>query len=305
MNFLLYLDELLVTGLSSVIAEGYIEILTRKRVWDRSLLGRFNIENKETNFCEDRYSKEKKEGYKNYTNSDSNTYTCGIDDNKTIENRGCLRLEEEEKRIYTMFSFHRNILLDLENRGKVKSTNDVCSGNVQEGDYVKLKGLLCSESLSSYIDSLKSIIDCFGCDKLNDLREDKGIMDFSVIDKFLSEIQLKLHLNDTSDLILKCGNKDLVITINNNYFLNNHTNKYDHIDCSCNIFGKIVKKCCNDNEDIHFLRKTGQKDFYEDMLNMCIPAFDCLNKIGITPPTCPRTKMIERPYQIIPISIYI
>lgn len=304
MNFLIYLDELLVTGLSSVIAEGYIEVLTRKRVWDRALLGRFNIENKETNYWEDRYSKDKREGYKNYIDSDANTYTCGIDNNKTFEGKGCIRLEEEEKKIYTMFSFHKNIMLGLENKGKVKSTNDICSGNVQEGDYVKLKGFLCSESLNSYIDSLKSIIDCFGYDKLNKLREDNCIMDFSVIDKLLVEIQSKLHLNDTSDLILKCGNRELVITINNNYFLNNHTNKYDHIDCSCNIFGKVVKKCCS-NDDIHFLRKTGQKDFYEEMLNKCIPAFDCLNKIGIKPPICPRTKIINNSYQIIPISIYI
>lgn len=304
LDFLLYLDELLIAGLSSLIVEGSIEVLTRRRIFDRTLSGRLHNANKETNFCEDRYSKDKREGYKAYTNSDASTYTYGCDNDNTIEERGVVRIEEEEKRIFTMFTFHRNIVVTLQDKGELKNTLDVCSGNVNEGDYVQVSGTICSESLSEYIDSLKTIINCFGCDKLNELASDNDCLDFNIIDKFLSEIQSRLHLNNTSDLILKCENRDIVLTINNSYFLNNNANKLDNIDCNCNIVGKVVKKCC-DNDHVHFLRKTGQQDFYEEMLYKCIPAFDCLYKLGITPPKCPRIKITDSPYQIIPISIFV
>ncbi len=304
LDFLLYLDELLITGLSSLIGEGYIEVITRKKTCDRTLSGKLHNENKETNFCEDRHSKDKREGYKGYTNSDASTYTYGCDNDSTIEERGYVKIEEEEKRIFTMFSFHRNILITLQDKGELKTLSDVCSGNVNEGDYVQVNGTICSESLSEYVDSLKTIINCFGCDKLNELSSGSNSLDFNIIDKFLNEIQSRLHLNNTSDLILKCKNKDIILTINNSYFLNNNANKLDSIDCNCNIVGKIVKKCY-DNDNINFLRKTGQQDFYEEMLYKCIPAFDCLYKLGITPPKCPRIKITDNPYQIIPISIYI
>lgn len=306
MEFLLYLDELLITGLTSLIGEGnvegYIEVLTTKRICDKTLSGKLYNENKETNVNEEKRNKDKREGYKTYTNSDINTYNFLCDNQSSLEGRGYVRIEQEEKRIFTMFSFHRRILNTLQGRGEVKLLNDVCSGNINEGDYVQVSGKICNESLSEYIDSLKTIINCFGCDKLNELLDGDPYLNFNIIDKFLAEIQTRLHSNDTSDLILSCSNRDMVLTINNNYFLKNHTGKLGNTNC--NIFGKIVKKC-SDNDNISFLRKTGQQDFYEEMLHKCIPAFDCLKKIGITPPKCPRIKLSDNPYQIVPISIFI
>lgn len=306
LEFLLYLDELLITGLSSLIGEGniegYIEVLTTKRICDKTLTSKLSNENKETTYNEEKHNKDKREGYKTYTNSDANTYNFLCDNQSSLEGRGYVRIEQEEKRIFTMFSFHRRILNTLQDRGEVRELGDVCSGNINEGDYVRVSGTICNESLSEYIDALKTIINCFGCDKLNKLLDTDEYLDFNIIDRFLNEMQSRLNSNDTRDLILSCSNRDMILTINNNFFLKNHTDKLGNTNC--NIFGKVVKKC-EDNDYISFLRKTGQQDFYEEMLYKCIPAFDCLKKISITPPKCPRVKLSNNPYQIVPISIYI
>lgn len=304
MNFLLYLDELLLRGIFSITSEGFIEILTRKRICDRSLLGRLHCENKESNFCEDRYSKDKREGYKGYTNTDANTYTFGCESDEVFENRGNIRFEEEEKRIFTLFTFHNKLITNLSNSNQLRTIDHLRNNSAVEGDFVELNGLICHESLNEYINSLKLIVDCFGVDKLNKLRDNNSIIDFNVINRFLQEIQSKLNTNNTSDLILKCGENDIVLTVNNSYFFNNNLNKFDNIDCNFNILGKLIKTCSNDN-NIHFLRKTGHQDFYEQMLQKCINEFECLSKIGLEPPKCPRIKTSNNSYQVIPMSIYI
>ncbi len=304
MDFLLYLDELLLRGIFSITAEGYIEIFSRKRICDKSLTGRLHCENKESDYYEDRFSKDKREGYKGYTNSDANTRTVGSESDEILENRGAIRIEEEEKRIYTLFSFHNKLINNLSKNNQLKTIQNLCNDSIIEGDYISLNGLVCHESLYEYISSLKLIIDCFGVDKLNSIRKGDSIIDFNVIDRFLSEMQSKLSANNTTDLIVQCNNRDVILTVNNSYFFNNNSNKFDNIDCNVNILGKLVKKCSNNN-NIHFLRKTGQQSFNEQMLAKCIKEFDCLLDIGIVPPKCPRIKCTENSFQVIPISMYI
>lgn len=304
MDFLLYLDEILLKGLFSITAEGYIEIFTRKRICDKSLTGRLHCENKESDYCEDRFSKEKREGYKSYTNSHANTRTIGLESDEMLENRGTIRIEEEEKRIYTLFSFHNQFINNLSQNNQLKTIQNLSNNSIIEGDYISLNGIVCQESIYEYISSLKLIIDCFGVDKLNSLRKKHSIIDFDVINKFLTEMQTKLGANNTTDLIVKCNDTDIVLTVNNSYFFNNNSNKFDNIDCNFNILGKLVKKCCDDNH-IHFLRKTGQQNFYEQMLLRCIEEFECLLNIGIIPPKCPRIKCTKNSFQVIPVSIYI
>ena len=61
LEFLLYLDELLITGLSSLIGEGniegYIEVLTTKRICDKTLTSKLSNENKETTYNEEKHNK--------------------------------------------------------------------------------------------------------------------------------------------------------------------------------------------------------------------------------------------------------
>ncbi|MGL4569610.1 MAG: DUF6414 family protein [Clostridium sp.] len=304
MDILFYIDEILLTGLSSLIGEGYIEIITRKRIWDRSLVGRINYDENNSEFCEDRNTKDKREGYKGYSEIDGNTSTSSNSRNRMIENRGLCRVEEEEKRIFTMFSFHNKITTQLIQNNSLKSIDDLIDGNVSNGDYLLVNGLISNECFKSYIESLKTIIDCFGCDKLNSLLDNGFLIDFNIISKLLDSIYNKICLNNTSDLILNCGNNEIILTINESNFLNDRAHKFDNIECNCNILGKVVKQCNNDDR-IHFLRKTGQQEFFEDLLQKCIPAFDCLKKIGIDPPKCPRMKIENNPYQIIPVSIYV
>lgn len=304
MDFLFYIDELLLTGLASLIGEGYIEIITRRRVWDRSLTGRINFDESCSEFFEDRNTKDKREGYKGYVKVDGNTCTESNCNNRSIENRGICRFEEEEKHIFTMFSFHNKLANQLISNNLLRYTDDILGETVQNGEYILLNGRISHECMKSYIDALKIIIDSFGCDFLNKLLDKGCSMNFNIISNILDNILDKICLNNTTDLILTCGNKEIVLTINEGNFLKDRVHKFDNINCNCNILGKVIKHC-NQNENIHFLRKTGQQDFYEDLLKKCIPYFDCLNKIGITPPVCPRMRIDKNPYQIVPISIYI
>lgn len=311
LDLLMYLDEGLVKNLSSLVLSGYIEIRTTKIIQDKTISGRFGYDTREHYFSEDRNTEDNRDGFitNNYSNADhEEKATSG---NVGAENRDFIRKEEELKRIYTTFTLHSQLLTSLSSSNKIKEFNNssINAGDVLEGEYVKIKGQLTSESINSYLDALLNTVRCLGGDALDAIIKKSdaenirnSIMNFSAINNILSHLNNILSTNYTQDMILNCGDTSIVLNVNSNFFMNNNSYIYDKVDCPCTVFGKVVS-IADRGHCISLLRKTAQQDFYENILNSCTSYCDILTSNGIIMPKIPRLKCKGLSFVIIPISI--
>lgn len=303
---LMYLDEGLVKNLSSLMLKGYIDIRTSKIIRDKTIVARAGFDNRERIFGEDRFAEDEREGYKTFNTCKVDQSDVGNSNTTGLEDREFIRREEEIKTIFTSFSLHSEILNSLNTAHAVKSFDNttIKKGQVKEGDYVKLHGKLTTESVNSYLDSLLTIFNCFGCDNLNKMitAKNSGTMNFTSMNGMLGHLNELLNRNATEDMILKCGDTPVVVNVNNNFFMNNNAYKFDKIDCPCTVFGKIIN-IAPSGQCISLLRKTAQHAYYEKILDSCSNYCNILDSNGIILPEKPRLKCEGISLVVIPISI--
>ncbi|MBD7910503.1 MULTISPECIES: hypothetical protein [Clostridium] len=306
LGLFMYLDEGLVKNLSSLFLSGYIEVRTTRLIQDKTITGRAGTDSRERIFGEDRFTKDEKEGYKTNNCVNVEQTDNGNSTSAGVENRNFVRMEEELKKIYTTFSFHRQIISSLNDSNAIKNFDNktINEGDLSEGDYVQIRGKLTTESVNSYLDSLLTVFNCFGCDSLNKIISNKNsqIMNFTAINSIIGHLNDILNKNSTKDMILNCGDTPVVINVNENFFMNNNAYIYDRVDCPCTVFGKVISIAPN-GKCISLLRKTAQHEYYENILKGCSPYCDMLDSNGIIMPKMPRLKCEGVSVVVVPISI--
>jgi hypothetical protein len=306
LDLLMYLDEGLVRNLSSLLLSGYIDIRTTRLIQDRTLSGRAALEWREQNFQENMCREEEQDGYKEKNLSEGTKKEEANNTMANLENREFIRREEEVTKVYTTFTLHRQLLTGLDDSKAIKTFKNttIKEGDISEGEYVKIKGKLTSESVSSYLDSLLTVFDCYGCDILNNLmsKKDQSLLDFNAIKHLLGRLSSILNKNSTEDMILYCGDTSVVLNVNSNFFMNNNSYIYDKVDCPCSVFGKVISKASK-GSCVSLLRKTTQHDYYERILRNLASYCDVLEAKGIILPKMPRLKCEGMSIVVIPISI--
>lgn len=312
LDLLIYLDEGLSKNLNSLVIDGYIQARTSKFIEDRTLSAKTGNEGSNQHYGEDRCMRDERDGYKGKNFTEADTITTLNKDNQCVEGRRFVRREEELTRIYTTFEIHQQLLQGLNQSNLIKELDDITTtsnlSNVISGDYVKINGQISNESMVSYVDSLSNLLDCIGIDNLNCLCKDNNVqsnylLNYNTMQKQVTYLKSLLTVNNSQDMIVKCGNTDVVLTVNNSNFINTY-NIYDEADCPCTVIGKVIRKC-NENESIHLLRKSGQPDFYENFLGSCSPLMNLLSSNGIYLPQTPRFKVPGESLLLIPISMSI
>ncbi|MGG7177615.1 DUF6414 family protein [Clostridium paraputrificum] len=303
---LMYLDEGLVRNMSSFVLNGYIDIRTTRLTQDKTFIGSAGSDFREHISDDDRCTEDERDGYKG-TNYTSGAHNENTNNNRAgVESRDFIRREEEIKKIYTTFTLHGQLITELTNKNSVKNFEDktIKVGEVKEGDYVKIHGKLTSESVNSYLDSLLTVFDCFGCGTLDKMlpSNKENFYNFDNMNKMISHLNGILNKNSTQDMILMCGNTPVVLNVNSNFFMNNNAYIYDKVNCPCTVFGKVVS-IATDGECISLLRKTAQHDYYEKIIKNCCTYCDILNSNGIFMPKAPRLKCEGVSLVVIPISI--
>lgn len=313
LGLLMYLDEGLVKNLCSLVLSGYIQIRTTKLIQDKTLSERIGTDNRCHTFDENRGTEDVKEGFV----SNNNASICHSEEtwlNKVdAENRDFIRREEELQTIYTTFNLHGQLFQQLDTANKIirLENTTVRQGQINAGDYIKMKGILTSESVNAYIESLQMLFDCFGCDNLNTIipsKENKfksrniSIFNYNSICRMLSRLNEILNRNNTQDLILKCGDTSAILNVNNSFFMNNTSYIYDMIDCPCTVFGKVIH-VAKEGESISLLRKTSQEEYFESVLKSFQPYCEVLESSGIVVPKMPRLRCDGISIIIVPISI--
>lgn len=306
LDLLMYLDEGLVKNLSSLVLSGYIEVRTTRIIQDRTLSGRANMESREHYFDEDRCGEDERTGYKGSNASSAEHREATNRNDMGVENRQFVRREEELKRIYSTFSIHNQLINELNTNNVIKVFNNstIREGEITEGNYVKIYGRLTSESVNSYLDSLLTIFNSFGCDTLDSLLTTKEaqFFNFTKYNHMLTHLNEILNKNDTHDMILRCGDTPIVLNVNSNFFMNNNSYIYDIVNCPCTVFGKVISIVPN-GQCVSLLRKTAQQDYYEHLLTNCHHHCDLLHSNGINIPEIPRLRCEGISLVILPISM--
>lgn len=306
LDLLMYIDEGLVRNLSSLLLSGYIDIRTTRLIKDRTLSGRAALEWREHDFQENMCRDLERDGYKEKNISEGKRKEEANNTMANLENREFIRKEEEIKKIYTSFTLHSQLLTGLDNSKSIKTFDNITikEMDISEGEYVKIKGKLTSESVNSYLNTLLTVFDCYGCDILNNLmsKKESNLLDFNAIKHLLGSLSGILNKNSTEDMILYCGDTSVVLNVNNNFFMNNNSYIYDKADCPCSVFGKVISKASK-GSCVSLLRKTTQHDYYERILSSCASCCDLLEAKGIILPKMPRLKCEGMSLVIIPISI--
>ncbi len=312
LDLLIYLDEVLTKNLNSLIINGYIEKRTSKWIEDRTLTARNHMEEREQNYGEDRSIYDERDGYKGKNNTEVDTITKSFENDNSLEGRRFVRREEELTRIYTTFEIHQQLISGLNNANLIKEISGDFSDNtdIKVGDYVQISGEISSDSMVSYIDTFSNILSSIGSDNLNSyinstqsLNSNLGLNYNSLLGQ-VNYLKDLLASNNSQDMIVNCGNSSVVLPVNNDNFLSSYGSIYDKMECTCKVIGKVIR-VCDENQCIHLLRKTGQAQFYESLLNSYTPLKQILNDKGIFLPNEPKCKVEGKSLLVIPISLFI
>lgn len=309
LDLFIYMDEGLVRSLSSSKLEGIIDIRTLKCIRDRTLAGKVNFDEHYQLNNEDRRIRDNTEGYKQSHKICATTEGGTRGQDGSLEDREFERVEEEIKRIYTTFSLHTEMVTSLTNNNYLKdiqSASHITPTNLKSGDYIKVTGSLSTLSLVSYLDTLITLLNNCGLDRLNSIIDENppGFLNYTGIVGMLSHLLELLTQKETVDMIMFCDDTPILLTTNSASFVNNTSHMYDKVNCPCNVLGKVVKFCEGD-ECLSLLRKSAQDDFYDAFMKTIEPYLQILVDKGLPLPNKPDVKISGTALMVVPISIYV
>ncbi len=306
-DLLVYLDENLVTNLSSLVLSGFIETTTKTQSFDRTLSAGFHEGNRSENSNQGSITRIEREGFKDKNRLEANNNFENYHTDKDIDSKQCIREEKQVKTTYTTFVLNGNLInhLNENNQLQHKNENDIEDNNIYPGDLVEIEGTVTNKCLISYIDTLINLITIFEVDYLDTLaKKCTEKINFSIFLKMLIYIKSILTCNNTQDLIMQSGNGIVILTVNKDNFMNGRCGIFDKINCHCKVVGKVIKTCSEECDSISLLRKTGQEQFFENFFEKVKPLLECLKENDIIVPECPNLRINECAIQIMPLNIY-
>lgn len=307
-DVLIYLDEILVKNLASLVLTGYIETTTLTQAFDTTLKAGMQTTDKIENSNQGSITKFEREGFKdkNKLNSNNEFEHHGIA--KDIDGIQCIKLEKQVKTTYTTFVLNGNLINHFNENNTLhkKNETDIENDNIETGDLIEIEGTITNECFISYLDTLINLITIFGTETLDALlKENQCKMNFSMYLKMITYLKSRLTCNNTQDLIMRTGKGRVILTLNKDNFMNNQCNAFDKINCHCKVIGKVIKTCTHENDSISLLRKTGQEEFFESFFDTTKCLLECLRENGILIPKCPDLRINECAIQIMPLNIYV
>lgn len=306
-DVLVYIDEILVKNLSSLVLTGFIETITLTQSFDNTLSAGMQEGHRNESSSQDSLTKIEREGFKDKNKLDSNNNFHNYHYDRELDAKRCIREERKIQTTYTTFVLNSNLMnyFNENNELHKKDEVDIENNNIDVGDLIELDGIITNNSLVSYVDALINLMDVFGCDYLDELIKDcKCNLNFTRFYKILAYLQKVLCCNNTQDVIMKAGKGTIVLTVSIDNFMNNKCNVFDKVNCHCKVVGKVVKTCSAEYDSISLLRKTGQEEFYEKFFEKSKYLIRCLEENDIFVPKCPDLRIQECAIQVMPINIY-
>ncbi|MCX7695033.1 MAG: hypothetical protein N2Z71_04925 [Caloramator sp.] len=291
-NMPIYLNKNMIIDLYSTLINGYIETKEDTILNSIDEFSKLGLDYKKalSNDCKITDSKDK-----NITldNSSSNVF----DANNSIENRCGVRIQTRIRKTYATFTIFNSLKNLLINNNQVSFNTNI--DYLKSSDFLELTGKISSKNLIPEIETILSILECYGTSNLNKLLPDTpkySLTNFDFIYKQLKNLHDQLIRNNTTNLIFDCHNFNCILNINSSFFLDKTFYIYDYVDCECKFFCRINKKI-NNGEKFCLLYKTCMENYYTSFLNLTIEYLLILKDKGIIVPT-------EFDYTLSPPAIY-
>lgn len=306
-DVLVYLDEILVKNLASLVLTGFIETITLTQSLDNCLSAGMREGNKNESNSSENYTKIEREGFKDKTNVEANNNFTNSYQDRLIDGKRCVKEQRTVQTTYTTFVLNSNLMSYFNENKELnhKDVDDVVNDRVNVGDIIELEGTITNSSLISYVNTMINLLEVFECEYLDKLIEEKkGTLNFTRYYKLLQYLQKILTCNNTMDLIMKVGNGFAILTVGVENFMNNHCHAFDKTNCPCKVIGKVIKNCVEKDNCISLLRKTGQEKYYEKIFEESKELIEILKNNDITVPECPPLKFDHSAIQIMPLDIY-
>lgn len=307
-DVLVYLDEILVKNLASLVLTGFIETVTLTQAFDNCLTAGIREGNKIENHTSGSFTKIEREGFKDKTDASSNNDCNDNHVDRQFEGKRCVREERKVQTTYTTFVLNSNLLSYFNENNELnhKEVDDVVNDRINTGDIIEIEGTVTNSSLISYVNTMINLLEVFECDYLDKLiKEKKCCLNFTRYYKMLQYLQKILTCNNTMDLIMKVGNGFAILTVGVENFMNNQCHVFDKTNCPCKVIGKVIKTCINKDDSISLLRKTGQEKYYEKFFKDSQKLLEILKNNDITVPDCPALRFEYSAIQIMPLDIYV
>lgn len=109
-GILVYLDEILVRNLSSLVLTGFIETITRTQAFDRTLSAGFHEGDRIENSNQGSVTRIERKGFKDKNELDANNNFEHHHIDKEIDARQCVREERQVKTTYTTFVLNGSLI---------------------------------------------------------------------------------------------------------------------------------------------------------------------------------------------------
>lgn len=206
-----------------------------------------------------------------------------------------------EQRTHTTVSLFQKLRSILDENNYIKRD----SGEIKEGDFIEIQGVLKANPLIDFLCNLQELIKLANAfdDNKNNKSKARKMMENQKFNTQIDALIQGMQIDGKKDIICVTDEKEVVINTDVNYFLNKSMSEIT--DGRYKVLGKVTKVCCDQDECISLLRNTAfsklkldkMKEFHELFNSQELSPFlgDEEIKSEIAAPTM----------MIIPIAIYI
>lgn len=310
-DVLIYLDDVLVKDLSSLVLTGYIETVTLTQQFDKTLAAGIQLDDRVEKSDQGSVTKFEKEGFTDRSKVCADNESEQHYFQRDMDGKQYFKEERQIKTTFTAFALNGSLMdyFTTNNHLHHKDEIDIQNNNIDVGDLIEIEGTITNQSLLMYIDTLINLIEIFGTDTLDEIVKKNKCscnINFSMFLKMLKYLEGILGCNNTQDLIMKTGDGGCaILTVSKSNFMNNQCNVFDKINCHCKVVGKVIETCSDEFDSISLLRKTGQEEFFESFFEKTKCLIECLKKNDIMIPKCPPLRIDSSAIQIMPLGIYV
>lgn len=286
-DFMIYLNTDLLKNVSSVTLPGFLDIQTTRVVKDKVVDGgadthQCNSSCNETEICE-----QITDGFNVDNSKDENNFRKENYGNIYLRNIDTSRVEEEFRSFDTQSTMYRNLINNFKRNNNLHefNSNNFNPALIYEGDIVKIKGELMSESLQAYLSSIVTILSSLNLDEINKLIPCNfpKFIDYNYILSITTDLLVKLQKDNTQDMIFLVGDTKIVLQVNNSFFATQNVSAFDDVGFPCTVFGKVIKKSNGEN-CISLLRKSMLINYYTKVFISFKPYFELLENYNIILP---------------------
>ena len=201
-----------------------------------------------------------------------------------------------------MFLLFQKLKATLDENNYIKRN----SGEIKEGDFIEIQGVLKTNPLIDFLSNLKELIklaNAFDDNKGNNKSKARKMMEDQKLNTQIEALIQGMQTNGKKDIICVTDEKEVVINTDVNYFLNKSMSEIT--DGRYKVLGKVTKVCVDKDESISLLRNTAFSKLKLDKMKEFNELFNSQELSPFLGGEEIKSEIAAPTMMIIPVAIYI